>query len=402
VTVEELPVVGEEFMQHTHSTLEQLRGEGRVCPIVMPRGTPSYLVTGYEDARALLNDPRVSKDSAGAYHLMAAKIGPENTVSDFGQSLVTHMLNADPPDHTRLRKLVNKAFTARTVARLRPRIEEITAGLLDAMEGSDRADLLPAFAGPVPITVICELLGIREEDRGEFTGWSNTLLSSGEAGEMQSAAQSMHAYLVGLVGQKRAEPGQDLLSDLVLTTDEGDSLSEEELVATAFLLLVAGHETTVNLIANATLALLRAPEQLAKLRADPSLLPGAVEEFLRFDGPINIATLRFTTEPIEVGETTIPEGEFVQVSLLAANRDAERFPEPDELDVTRPAGGHVAFGHGIHYCVGAPLARLEAEIALGGLLARFPDLRLAVEPEQLRYRNSTLVHGLKELPVLLR
>jgi cytochrome P450 len=250
--------------------------------------------------------------------------------------------------------------------------------------------------------VICELLGIREEDRGEFTGWSNILLSSAEAEQMQSAGHSMHEYLTALVGQKRAEPGPDLLSDLVLTTDEGDSLDEEELVSMAFLLLVAGHETTVNLIANATLALLRAPEQLAKLRADPSLLPGAVEEFLRFDGPINIATIRFTKEPIEVGGTTIPEGEFVQVSLLAANRDAERFPDPDELDVTRPAGGHVAFGHGIHYCVGAPLARLEAEIALGGLLARFPDLRLAVEPDQLRYRNSTLVHGLQELPVLLR
>jgi cytochrome P450 len=400
VTVEELPVVGEEFMQHTHSTLARLRGEGRVCPIVMPRGTPSYLVTGYEDARALLNDPRMSKDSAGAHQLIAAKIGPENTV--FSQALVSHMLNADPPQHTRLRKLINKAFTARTVARLRPRIEEITAALLDEMAGRDQVDLMPAYAGPVPITVICELLGIREEDRGEFTGWSNILLSSVEAEEMLSAGHSMHAYLTGLVGQKRAEPGPDLLSDLVLTTDEGDSLGEEELVSMAFLLLVAGHETTVNLIANATLALLRAPEQLAKLQADPSLLPGAVEEFLRFDGPINIATLRFTTEPIEVGDTTIPEGEFVQVSLLAANRDAERFPDPDELDVTRPAGGHVAFGHGIHYCVGAPLARLEAEIALGGLLARFPDLRLAVEPEQLRYRNSTLVHGLQELPVLLR
>jgi cytochrome P450 len=400
VTVEELPVVGEEFMQHTHSMLARLRGEGRVCPIVMPRGTPSYLVTGYEDARALLNDPRMSKDSAGAHQLIAAKIGPENT--DSSPALVSHMLNADPPQHTRLRKLINKAFTARTVARLRPRIEEITAALLDEMADRDQVDLMQAYAGPVPITVICELLGIREEDRGEFTGWSNILLSSVEVEEMQAAGHSMHDYLTGLVGQKRAEPGPDLLSDLVLTTDEGDSLGEEELVSMAFLLLVAGHETTVNLIANATLALLRAPEQLAKLQADPSLLPGAVEEFLRFDGPINIATLRFTTEPIEVGGTTIPEGEFVQVSLLAANRDAERFPDPDELDVTRPAGGHVAFGHGIHYCVGAPLARLEAEIALGGLLARFPDLRLAVDPEQLRYRNSTLVHGLQELPVLLR
>ncbi|MDT8914382.1 cytochrome P450 [Amycolatopsis sp. PS_44_ISF1] len=389
-------------MQRTHATLERLRAGGRVCPVSMPRGTPSYLVTGYEDARALLNDPRLSKDANGAYELMTAKIGPEHSMSDFGQSLGAHMLSADPPDHTRLRKLVNKAFTARTVARLRPRIEEITAGLLDAMAVHDRADLVTAFAGPVPITVICELLGIREADRGEFTGWSTTLLSSGAPEDVRPASQAMHEYLVGLVGRKRAEPGEDLLSDLVLTTDEGDSLTEGELVAMAFLLLVAGHETTVNLIANATLALLRAPEQLAKLRADPGLMPGAVEEFLRFDGPINIATLRFTTEPVEVGETTIPAGEFVQVSLLAANRDAQRFPDPDRLEVTRRAAGHVGFGHGIHHCVGAPLARLEAEIALGALIARFPELRLAVEPERLRYRQSTLVHGLVELPVVLR
>ncbi|HWD06443.1 MAG TPA: cytochrome P450 [Amycolatopsis sp.] len=333
---------------------------------------------------------------------MAKKVGPENINRSFGQLLGAHMLNTDPPTHTRLRKLVNKAFTSRAIAGLRPRIEEIAKELLDAMGGHDEVDLMATFAGPLPITVICELLGVREADRGEFTGWSNTLLGSGDVEHLQAAAIAMHSYLVELVARKRAEPGDDLLSGLVLATDEGDSLSEDELVSMAFLLLVAGHETTVNLIGNATLALLRAPEQRAKLAADPGLMPGAVEEFLRFDGPINIATLRYTIDDVEVGDETIPAGEFVQVSLLAANRDETRFPDPAELDVTRAPGGHLAFGHGIHYCVGAPLARMEAEIALNGLLARFPNLELAVREEELTYRQSTLVHGLVKLPVVLR
>ncbi|MFI5609737.1 cytochrome P450 [Amycolatopsis sp. NPDC051903] len=396
-----MPVIDEGFLQHTHETLHNLRGHGAVCPIRMPRGTPSYLVTGYDEARSLLSDPRLSKDNRGAYDLMAKKVGPENINRNFGQLLGAHMLNTDPPDHTRLRKLVNKAFTSRAIAGLRPRIEEVATELLDAMAEHEQADVMAAFAGPLPITVICELLGVREEDRGEFSGWSNTMLGAGAIEDVQAAVISMHTYLVALVAQKRAEPGDDLLSGLVLATDEGDSLSEDELVSMAFLLLVAGHETTVNLIGNATLALLRAPEQRAKLAADPALMPGAVEEFLRFDGPINIATLRYTVEDVEVGDDTIPAGEFVQVSLLAANRDEQRFPDPADLDVTRAAGGHLAFGHGIHYCVGAPLARLEAEIALNGLLARFPNLKLAVPEEELVYRTSTLVHGLTKLPVVL-
>ncbi|MBB4685136.1 cytochrome P450 [Amycolatopsis jiangsuensis] len=393
-------MIDDRFLQHTHERLDELRGP--VCPFHGSWGGGSYLVTGYEDARALLTDSRVSKSNQGARELLAAKIGEEN-LSGLGTLLGDHMLNSDPPDHTRLRKLVNRAFTARTVARLRPRIEEITRELLDGMAGQEQADLMTAFALPLPITVICELLGVRPEDRGEFSGWSNTLLAGAteDFGAIEQAAVQMHGYLASLVEGKRAEPGEDMLSALVLATDEGDALTEQELVGMAFLLLVAGHETTVNLIGNATLALLRAPEQAAKLRADPELLPGAVEEFLRFDGPINLATMRYTTEDVPVGDSTIPAGEFVQVSLLAANRDEGRFPDPDDLDVTRPPGGHLAFGHGIHYCVGAPLARLEAEIALGGLLNRFPDLTLAVPEDELDYRKSTLVHGLNALPVRL-
>ncbi|WP_103351422.1 cytochrome P450 [Amycolatopsis sp. CA-128772] len=402
MTTGEIYEVAEDFAQDAHVLSELLRAGGPVRLVRMPRGLPCYVVTGFAQARALLADPRLQKNTAGIRALFEAKLPPEAPQSGLAPDLSRHMLNSDPPDHTRLRKLVNKAFTARTVARLRPRVEEITTELLDALAGQERADLVPSFAAPLPITVICELLGVREEDRTEFSGWSRTLLSGLVQPEaVQAAAQSMFGYLTGLIAQKRAQPAEDLLSDLVHASDDGDSLSEPELVSMAFLLLVAGHETTVNLIANGVLALLREPEQLARLRAEPELLPGAVEEFLRFDGPIHLATLRFTAEPVEVDGVTIPEGEFVLVSLLGANRDAQRFPEPDRLDITRPAGGHLAFGHGIHYCVGAPLARLEAEIALGGLLARFPDIALDAKPDELVYRTSSLVHGLEALPVRL-
>ncbi|WP_370972337.1 cytochrome P450 [Amycolatopsis sp. cg9] len=395
--------VAEDFAQDAHLFAELLRAGGPVRRARMPRGLDCYIVTDFAQARALLADPRLHKNSARARELFEAKLpSGEPAQGGLGNDLSFHMLNSDPPDHTRLRKLVNKAFTGRTIARLRPRVEEITAELLDALAGQERADLLPAFAAPLPITVICELLGVRAADRTDFSAWSKTLLSSAEPEAMQNAAQSMYAYLTDLIAQKRAEPAEDLLSDLVHATDDGDSLSEPELVSMAFLLLVAGHETTVNLIANGVLALLREPAQLARLRAEPELLPNAVEEFLRFDGPIHLATIRFTAEPVDVGGVTIPEGEFVLVSLLGANRDAERYPEPDRLDITRAAGGHLAFGHGIHYCVGAPLARLEAEIALGGLIARFPELALDAKPDELVYRPSSLVHGLEALPVRLR
>nr|WP_234392859.1 cytochrome P450 [Amycolatopsis sp. AA4] len=376
------------------------RESGAVCPIVARHGIPSYLVSGYEQARELLNDPRVSKDSTGVARVVAAKVGQDVQGPDFSTLLTRHMLNSDPPVHTRLRKLVNKAFTARTVSRLRPRIQEIADELLDEMARHEQVDLLREFAEPLPITVICELLGVRVEDRDAFSAWSHTLLSFAADEESQAAAATeMQTYLLQLVERKRAEPAEDLLSDLVHASDEGDSLDRDELISMAFLLLIAGHETTVNLIANAVFALLRAPDQAEKLRADPSLLPGAVEEFLRFDGPINFATMRYTVEDIDAGGVTIPTDEFLNISLLSANRDPEKFPDPDTLDVTRPPGGHLAFGHGIHYCVGAPLARLEAQIAIGSLLERFPKLSLAVPAESVVYRPSSLVHGLLALPV---
>jgi cytochrome P450 len=391
------------FMQNPHEVYRQLRVEGPVHRVLMPRGLRAWLVTRYADARAALSDPTLSKDAAGAHELFAKHSDNPGNGPVFTSAIVAHMLNTDPPDHTRLRKLVNKAFTTRGIEHLRPRIEQITDELLDAAaaQPGDTVDLLEALAFPLPITVISELLGVPEKDRDDFRRWSNILVSSVDK-DVHEAAVSMAEFLTGLVAGKRDNPGEDILSALVTARDAEDKLSEQELVSMAFLLLVAGHETTVNLIGNGSLALLRNSGQIEALRGDPGLLSGAVEEFLRFDGPINLATLRYTTEPVEIGGVPIPAGEFVMVSLVAANRDGDRFAQPDALDVTRPPGGHLAFGHGIHYCVGAPLARMEGEIAFGKLLAKFPAIRLAAEPATLRWRESTLMHGLEELPVHLR
>jgi cytochrome P450 len=321
------------------------------------------------------------------------------------------MLNTDPPNHTRLRKLVSKAFTARRVAGLRPRVEAITASLLDAIEarlaaGEETVDLIEAFAFPLPVTVICELLGVPPQDQAQFRQWSNAIVSSeGEPGSFRAAGEAMYHYFTKLVAAKRARPADDMVSALAVARDasergdSGDSLDERELIAMLFLLLVAGHETTTNLIASGTLALLSSPAELERLRSDPSLLPGAVEELLRYANPLNHATDRFTLEPVEIGGVTIPAREWVLCATSSANRDPGRFGDPDRLDVGRDAGGHVAFGHGIHYCLGAPLARLEGEVAFGALLSRFPGLSLAADPSALRWRPSSLIHGLETLPV---
>ncbi|MEU3271901.1 cytochrome P450 [Saccharomonospora sp. NPDC006951] len=395
------------FIQDPHRLTALLREQCEpVRPVIMPRGLPGWLVTGHAEAKALLADPRLSKNSARIGELLPRRpTATGGTATEDSRALAEHMLNMDPPDHTRLRGLVNKAFTAKTVARLRPRIEQIADALLDDLAGLARGaefDLLDAYAFPLPITVICELLGVPEDERGSFRSWSTTMVSAGSPEEVAKVSAEMTAYLGALIEGKRRSPTGDLLSDLVHVGDGGDQLSRGELLSMAFLLLIAGHETTVNLIGNAVLALLRAPDQLAALRADPALLPGAVEEFLRFDGPVNIATLRFTTEAVPCGDHVLPPDVFVLVSLLGANRDERRFADPGRLDVTRPASGHLAFGHGIHYCVGAPLARLEGEVAIGRLIARFGDtLRLAGPAEELRWRRSTLIRGLERLPVSL-
>ena len=392
VAVERL---GADYFADPYSVHARLRAQRPVTPVVMPGGPGAWLITGYAEARAALADPRLSK------HMPGWHPEPDSIFA----ALDLHMLNSDPPDHARLRKLVNKAFTARRVERLRPRITAITAGLLEdmsAQRGRPEVDLLASFAFPLPITVICELLGIPAGDRDDFRTWSATIVANTAAPEVfQAHATAMIRYFMALLAAKRREPGDDLLSALIAARDEEDSLSENELVSMAFLLLVAGHETTVNLIASGVLALLLNPAELARLRAEPALIGGAVEELLRYVNPVNHTTFRYAAEPVEIGGVRISRGDPVLVALSGANRDPARFGDPDRLDLGRDSAGHLAFGHGIHYCLGAPLARLEAEIAVSALLARFGSISLAVPAESLRWRPSTLIHGLESLPVRL-
>ncbi|ASO19474.1 cytochrome P450 [Actinoalloteichus hoggarensis] len=381
-------------LKDPHPAYQELRVEGPVRRMVIPEGEATWIVTRYDEARAALADPALQKSPP------AAAVGRFKDDVYFSQDLSANLLQSDQPEHTRLRKLVTKAFTSRRVAELRPRVEQIADELLDEMAGRTEVDLLDAFAFPLPMTVICEFLGVPGEDRDDFRRWSNLLLDV-DSEETGPASASMAAYLMRLIAAKREAPADDLLTALIQARDDEDRLSERELVGMVFVLLVAGHETTVNLIGNGVHALLRHPDQLAALKADPGLLPGAVEEFLRFDGPIHLATMRWASTDMTLYGARVSAGDPVLVSLLSANRDPDRFEEPDRLDVTRAPGGHLAFGHGIHFCLGAPLARMEGEIAFGRLLARFPDLSLAAEPETLRWRHSTLIHGLETLPVRL-
>ncbi|MER7486089.1 cytochrome P450 [Streptomyces sp. NPDC126497] len=390
----DLAALGESFTRDPYPVYARLRAQGSVHRIRMPEGgAEAWLVVGYEAGRAALADPRLSKDWSKAspdLPLGAISSGP-------------HMLRADPPDHTRLRRLVAREFTSRRVEELAPRIRKTTDALLDRMLAAPdgRADLVEALSFPLPISVICELLGVPDLDRKSFRTWSNEALGAADPEVRKAAAASMARYMETLVEDKRRRPGDDLMSALIHSSDQdGDRLSREELLGMAWLLLVAGHETTVNLISNGALALLTHPEQLAALRADPSLLDNAVEEMLRYEGPLETPTFRFTTEPVSIDGTVIPGGgELVLVALADANRDPARFPAPDDFDITREARGHVAFGHGIHHCLGAPLARLEARIAFRALLDRCADLTLDIHPAAITWRPGMMIHGPLALPV---
>ncbi|MER7409689.1 MULTISPECIES: cytochrome P450 family protein [Streptomyces] len=389
----DLAAMGEPFERDPYPVYAALRERGPVHRVRTPEGALAWLVVGHEAARTALADPRLAKEWK---HASAdARV---NAVSSG-----THMLIADPPDHTRLRKLVAREFTMRRIADLEPLVRATTDELLDAMlaGGDGRADLVEALAFPLPITVISELMGVPQLDREVFRRWSDEVLGTAPDEEKAVSAEKLTAYLLDLIDSARHRDDDDLLSALVRTSDEdGDRLSAEELLGMAWLLLIAGYETTVGLISNGALALLRHPDQLAALRADPGLLPGAVEEMLRYDGPVETSTYRFTTEPVEIGGTVIPgDGQLVLPVLADADRDPRRFAEPDTFDVRRAPRGHLAFGHGIHFCLGAPLARMEARIAFERLLARVPTLELDTTPAGLRWRDGLLLRGLRGLPV---
>jgi cytochrome P450 len=380
------------FWRDPYPAFAALRADEPVRRVELPDG-PVWILTRYADVRAALVDPRFSKD--WRYTL------PPEARADQPATPIPMMILMDPPDHTRLRKLVARSFTARRMSALRPRVRAYAEELLDEFPTDGPVDLIARYAALLPVRVICELLGVPESDREEFTGWSRTMIDDAEPEATDSANAAMYGYLGKLVDSKRTDPDDGLLSALVEVSDEGDRLSEPELVAMAMLLLIAGHETTVNLIGNGSYGLLTNPDQLALLGERPDLVPQAVDEFLRWDAPVQSPPVRFMSEDVEVSGTTVPAGSVVMLSLAAANRDGDQFPEPDALRVDRDASGHVSFGYGLHYCLGAQLARIEGQEAFAALLGRFPGISLAVPPDDLVHRRSTLVRGLRELPVEL-
>jgi cytochrome P450 len=368
------------------------------CPVAHVQrrsGLAPYLVTAYADAKAALADPRLSLNPETARPALEAA-GFGHIFLGTGPSIGGSLLRTDPPDHTRLRRLVMAQFTPRRVAQLRPRIQAYADELVDAFAPQGRAELVGAFAEQLPALVIAELLGVPAADRERFRKWAaDSLLPAGHStGEDPMAA--LGAYLAEAIERRRTDPGDDLLS-LLVAGEADDKLDAREVLSAAILLLIAGHETTVNLIGNGMHALLTHPDQMALLLERPELVPGAVEEFLRYDGPVERSVTRFTTEDVEIGGTTIPAGSVVNVVIGSADRDGTAYPDPDRLDVLRQPRAHLAFGHGIHFCLGASLARLEGEIAFTTLLRRLPGLALATD--QVEHRPSIMMRGLAALPV---
>ena len=392
-----------EFRATTHETYARMREE---TPVHRQPGldgeTPIWFVTRYDDVVALLTDnarfvvdPKLALAPA-ELEAHVAEFAPDERASE-------NLLAKDGEDHRRLRRLVTKAFTPRIVEQLRPRIQQIADDLIDQVEEQGRMELVDDFAFPLPITVIAELLGIPVEDRQRFREWSSNVVMPALTPEDREIARrrgdAFIEYLDDLFARRRAEPADDLVSALVQAEDGGDTLSENELSSMVVLLIVAGHETTVSLLASAVKTLLTHPKQLAALRTDPSLMASAVEELLRFDSPVERTITRLVAADTELGGQTFRRGELVIAVLGSANRDSQQFPNADTLDLARPDNRHVGFGRGPHYCLGAPLARLETEIALETLLRRLPNLRLAIAEEDLYWRPIPLFRSLAELPV---
>jgi cytochrome P450 len=394
------------FKANPYPFYARLRAEAPVWRATLRDRRTAWLVTRYEDVARVLKDDTFAKDKLNAMDLEQRAKTP--WVPGFLKPLERNMLDLGDPDHMRLRALVSKAFTPRIIERLRGRIEALCEVLLDDMERErerkGRTDLVAGYALPLPATVIAELLGVPAEDHAMFHRWSNRLVSVSSGRDMLSAlpaALSFVRYLRKLVERRRVDPQYDLITALIRAEEGGDRLSEDELLAMAFLLLVAGHETTVNLIASGTLVLLEHPEQAERLRRDPSLVKPAVEELLRYTSPVEMATERYAREDTEIRGTTIPRGELVLAVLGSANRDERHFEDPDALDLARDPNRHLAFGRGgVHHCLGAPLARMEGQIALNALLRRFPGARLAMAPNSLRWRRGLYLRGLERLPLV--
>lgn len=377
---------------------EQMRNEDPIHRATGPvTGRNFWFFTRYDDCVAILKDQRFGKEFRK--HLSPDQIAREPEESPTFEVINRHMLNLDPPDHTRLRALVHKAFNPRVVDNLKPRIEDIAKDLLDVAQDKGQMDLIGDFGFPLPITVIAELLGVPPSDRDRFRDWTKAILFGTNFEDGAAKVMEFAMYMHNLIDQRQSAPKDDLISGLVAAQEAGDKLDRQELLSMIFLLLVAGHETTVNLIGNGMLALLEHPDQLQKLTADPTLIRTAVEELLRYNGPVETPTTRWAFEDVEIGGKVIPQGDLVMPALLAANRDPAQFDNPNALDITRDPNKHIAFGSGIHYCVGSPLARLEGAIAINALLRRLPNVQLAVPVDELEWNDNLLLHGMKTLPV---
>jgi len=378
----------------------QLRAQAPVFAVKLPTKERAWLVTRYDDVLSVLKDERFAKDRRNA--MSPEQLKKQPWIPPMFKPLERNMLDLDSPDHTRLRALVHKAFTPRLIEQMREQIQALTNELLDAVEPNGSMDLIADFALPLPLTVIGRILGVPSEDNDKFHRWTKTMISGGTNRNLFVLVPSMMSfmgYLKKLIKQRRAAPKDDLVTALVQAKDGSDSLSEDEILAMIVILLVAGHETTVNLIGSGTLALLEHPDQLVKLRNEPTLIKTAIEELVRFVCPVETATERYAREDIPIVGTTIPRGELVLAVLGSANRDAKYFDNPDALDITRSNNKHLSFGHGVHYCLGAPLARLEGQIAISTLLQRMPYLHLSVAPDQLRWHGAFVLRGLEALPV---
>ncbi len=394
-------IVTPAFKANPYPFYARLRAEAPVCTVSLPTHDKIYLITRYDDAVLAIKDPRLSKEAPKA--LTPEQFRRLPLTRRLLQPMKKQMLDQDPPNHTRLRALVHKAFTPRRVEQLAGRIQQLADGLLDAAAPHGRIDLIKQYALPIPATVIAEMLGVPLADRPIFQRWSTAIVAMSRSRWAMvlalSSLVSFQRYVRRLIAQRRADPQDDLLTALLQAEEAGDQLSEQELVSMVMLLLVAGFETTVNLIGNGTLSLLRNPEQRERLQAEPALIKTAVEELLRYEGPLEMTTERFAAEDIELAGALIPRGAAVRVVLASANRDETQFDQPDRLDITRAPNRHLAFGHGIHYCLGAPLARLEGQIAINTLLRRMPDLRLAVPSDAVVWRSGMLMRSLEALPL---
>lgn len=382
-----------------YSLLRTIRPVMRM-PIADDSGPGVWFLTRHANVEQALRDPRFSVERMRAPVIRDNLDRLPSFLQQSAQGLRS-MLVMDPPDHTRVRKLANKAFTPRRVSELRGRIEAIVATLLDEIGSEDHFDVIEALAAPLPAIVIAELLGVPPEDHRKFKGWAAQIVAGIGAGEAERQASlpamlELLGYLSGVIAARRSEPRDDLISALILAQEENDALTDNELLATCNLLLLAGHETTTNLIGNGLSALLQEPEELARLRGEMALLPTAIEEMLRYDGPVQ-ATVRIASEDMEIGGQAIAEGALLLVGIGAANHDPEVFLEPDRFDIGRDPNPHLAFGFGLHFCLGAPLARLEADVAFRALLERFP--RLVAIDEAPCYRPNPVLRGLQRLPV---